>query len=125
MWKQRDDGETGTDYRRSRGRCLPLQGIVRMKIPAVIPPFADGFEQIVAVAAPPLPYSAKSPLRYPGGKTKAVETIRAYIPKGTKKLAAPFLGGGSLELTCAADSIKVYGLESTAKTKKTGFTRLF
>ena len=51
-------------------------------------------------------------LRYPGGKTRAVRTIRHYIPKGIDCLCAPFLGGASVELSCAADGIKVYGADA-------------
>lgn len=36
----------------------------------------------------------KSPLRYPGGKSKAVNSILPFIPKDTKKICSPFLGGG-------------------------------
>lgn len=70
------------------------------------------FKQVVLQAVAPPKQSARSPLRYPGGKSKAVELIRAYIPQGTKKLAAPFLGGGSVELACAASGIKVYGADA-------------
>ncbi len=56
--------------------------------------------------------SGKSPLRYPGGKSRAVETIRGYIPEDTKELVTPFLGGGSLELACAASGMKVYGADA-------------
>ena len=56
--------------------------------------------------------TAKSPLRYPGGKFRAVKTIQSYIPKGTKELVSPFLGGGSLELSCAAEGMIVYGADA-------------
>ena len=49
-----------------------------------------------------------SPLRYPGGKSRAVNALREFIPIGTETLVSPFLGGGSLELSCAADGITVY-----------------
>ncbi len=85
-----------------------------MRTPSVIPGLAGGFEPALSrvVSTPRLPHSAKSPLRYPGGKFRAVETIKAYIPEGTDKIAAPFLGGGSVELSCAADGIKVYGADA-------------
>lgn len=75
---------------------------------------SGGFEsaQVRVVGAPRLPHSAKSPLRYPGGKFRAVDTIKAHIPAGTDKLAAPFLGGGNVELSCAADGIKVFGADA-------------
>ncbi len=56
--------------------------------------------------------SDRSLLRYPGGKTRAVKTIRKYIPKGVNQLCAPFLGGASVELSCAADGIVVYGADA-------------
>ena len=42
----------------------------------------------------------KSPLRYPGGKTRAVNKILPYIPKGVD-LCSPFFGGGSIEIAYA------------------------
>ena len=49
----------------------------------------------------------KSPLRYPGGKTRAVKLIEEYIPDDIQKLASPFLGGGSLELHFASLGVEV------------------
>ena len=46
----------------------------------------------------------RSPLRYPGGKSRAAETILALLPDGITDLCSPFVGGGSVEL--AAASIK-------------------
>jgi DNA adenine methylase len=40
----------------------------------------------------------KSPLRYPGGKTRAVKILDKYIPPNTNTLLSPFLGGGSFEI---------------------------
>ena len=54
----------------------------------------------------------KSPLRYPGGKSRAVKIISKYIPKDTTQLCSPFFGGGSLEIHCAQNGIKVYGYDS-------------
>ncbi len=54
----------------------------------------------------------KSPLRYPGGKSRAVKTIYKYIPAGTKTLCSPFFGGGSLEIFCAQMGIKVHGYDN-------------
>ena len=40
-----------------------------------------------------------SPLRYPGGKTKAVGIILDNLPKlKNKRIVSPFFGGGSFEL---------------------------
>jgi DNA adenine methylase len=55
--------------------------------------------------------SSKSPLRYPGGKSRAVDIISKLIPRNVKKLCSPFFGGGSVELACAAKGIKVYGYD--------------
>lgn len=53
----------------------------------------------------------KSPLRYPGGKTRAVKILRtaitSYYPN-RKILLSPFFGGGSFELTCQSNGYKVY-----------------
>jgi DNA adenine methylase len=38
----------------------------------------------------------KSPLRYPGGKSKAIAQIIAYIPEHFTEYREPFVGGGSL-----------------------------
>jgi len=34
------------------------------------------------------------------------------IPDGTKKLCSPFIGGGSVELACAASGMRVYGADA-------------
>lgn len=52
-----------------------------------------------------------SPLRYPGGKSRAVDILRKYIPQGTKEICSPFFGGGSFELSCANSGIKIYGYD--------------
>lgn len=51
----------------------------------------------------------KSPLRYPGGKTRAIKHLLPYIPEG--EVCAPFLGGGSLELKLSEDRI-VWGYDA-------------
>jgi len=57
---------------------------------------ADGKPGVV-----PLPQRfPRSPLRYPGGKTRAVKLLYSYIPADETKLCSPFLGGASLELAC-------------------------
>ena len=85
-----------------------------MRPARVVEDLSGGFElaQARMVDAPRLPHSAKSPLRYPGGKFRAVAAIKKHIPAGTDKLAAPFLGGGNVELSCAADGIKVFGADA-------------
>ena len=54
----------------------------------------------------------RSPLRYPGGKFRAVETIKSMIPSGTTEIASLFFGGGSVEIACADDGVKVYGSDA-------------
>jgi len=41
----------------------------------------------------------KSPLRYPGGKTKAIKKILPFIPSTFSEYREPFVGGGSVFLT--------------------------
>ncbi|MEH2448159.1 MAG: DNA adenine methylase [Nostoc sp.] len=38
----------------------------------------------------------KSPLRYPGGKSKAINQIVEYLPKNFSEFREPFVGGGSV-----------------------------
>jgi len=52
-----------------------------------------------------------SPLRYPGGKSRAVKVLSKYIPFETKEICSPFFGGGSFELDCAKNGIIVYGYD--------------
>jgi len=40
----------------------------------------------------------KTPLRYPGGKSRAVKHILPLVPSDVTELCSPFLGGGSVEL---------------------------
>jgi DNA adenine methylase len=58
-----------------------------------------------------LNYSVRSPLRYPGGKTRGVEFITQFFPKNLDKLLSPFFGGGSIELSVAAKGTIVYGYD--------------
>ena len=56
-----------------------------------------------------------SPLRYPGGKSRAVELIteKYIIPNLSKKqkICSPFFGGGSIELHLANNGNKVTGYD--------------
>ena len=58
------------------------------------------------------PARLKSPLRYPGGKSRGVSVILKYIPKGIGKLCSPFLGGASVELACAEAGIRIHGSDA-------------
>jgi DNA adenine methylase len=55
--------------------------------------------------------TAKSLLRYPGGKTRAIDMIVPYFPKNISAICSPFFGGGSIELWLAAKGDKVYGYD--------------
>lgn len=83
----------------------PLDSVQRM---------SGNYVQITSkfLNTPALSQSPRSPLRYPGGKTRAVHTIRSYMPNGLTELVAPFLGGASVELSCAADGMRVFGADA-------------
>ena len=64
----------------------------------------------------------KTPLRYPGGKSRAVKHILPLISEkckawrhtkaaSTPVLCSPFLGGGSIELAVAERGFRVYGYD--------------
>lgn len=53
----------------------------------------------------------KSLLRYPGGKTRAIDVITQYFPTNMKEMCSPFFGGGSIELFMAEKGVKVYGYD--------------
>ena len=50
-----------------------------------------------------------SPLRYPGGKTRATKLLWTFLDPTKKVLVSPFFGGGSFELYCASRGMTVYG----------------
>lgn len=56
-------------------------------------------------------FTARSPLRYPGGKTRGVEFISSFFPPDLQTILSPFFGGGSIELNAAAKGIKVVGYD--------------
>lgn len=56
--------------------------------------------------------SHRSPLRYPGGKTRAVKHILKFIPESIDCMVSPFVGGGSIELALANNGIRVYGYDA-------------
>lgn len=51
--------------------------------------------------------AVKSPLRYPGGKSRAVNCILGLLPPDIERLCSPFIGGGSVELALAARGVEV------------------
>ena len=58
----------------------------------------------------------RSPLRYPGGKSRAVSQIvdKYIIPNMPKsnKVCSPFFGGGSIEIDLAKRGFRVYGYDA-------------
>lgn len=53
----------------------------------------------------------KSPLRYPGGKTRAVKILKKYVHEyfpGRKVLLSPFFGGGSFEIAMKEEGFRVF-----------------
>ena len=42
--------------------------------------------------------SLKTPLRYPGGKSKAIKTLSQWYPKVISEYREPFIGGGSIAI---------------------------
>ena len=40
--------------------------------------------------------SARSPLRYPGGKSRALKKIMPFVPTNIAEYREPFVGGGSV-----------------------------
>ena len=52
----------------------------------------------------------KTPIRYAGGKTKAIKIISPYF-ENEKKIISPFIGGGSLEVNWASKGIEVIGYD--------------
>ncbi len=53
----------------------------------------------------------KTPLRYPGGKSRALKHILPLVPSDITELCSPFLGGGSVELKLAQRGVRVYGYD--------------
>ena len=56
---------------------------------------------------PPL----KSPLRYPGGKSRGVKEIIKYFPPEVDRVCSPFFGGGSIELELVSRGVEVFGYD--------------
>ena len=52
-------------------------------------------------------FYSRSLLRYPGGKSRAIPQIIDLLPQELDCLCSPFIGGGSIELACAAQGIQV------------------
>jgi len=53
----------------------------------------------------------KTPIRYAGGKSKAIKHIIPYFQKDLRTVVAPFMGGGSIEVNLTNMGIKVIGYD--------------
>ena len=53
-----------------------------------------------------------SPLVYPGGKSRAVQILKQYVPLGVEEMVSPFIGGGSFEIHMANCGVRVYGYDA-------------
>ena len=56
--------------------------------------------------------SPHSPLRYVGGKSRAVDFVLSLIPHDTERLCSPVVGGGSVELAVAEIGVPVAGYDA-------------
>lgn len=52
-----------------------------------------------------------SPLRYPGGKSRASKILEKYIPSDVTSIVSPFFGGGSFENYLAKKGVEVVGFD--------------
>ena len=54
--------------------------------------------------------SLKTPLRYPGGKSKAIKTLSQWYPKIISEYREPFIGGGSIaiDITKSNPNIQIW-----------------
>lgn len=52
-----------------------------------------------------------SPLRYPGGKSRASKILEKYIPSDVTSVVSPFFGGGSFENHLAKKGLEVRGYD--------------
>jgi len=59
----------------------------------------------------PIP-SIRSPIRYFGGKTKAVPHLLQFIPRGINDVVSPFIGGGAFELALCARGHRVHAYDA-------------
>lgn len=50
-------------------------------------------------------------LRYPGGKSRAVSSLKEFIPEDINEICSPFFGGGALEIYLADKGVRVYGYD--------------
>lgn len=53
----------------------------------------------------------KTPIRYAGGKSRAIKHIMPYFPNNLEYVVSPFMGGGSLEVSLTNKNIRVQGYD--------------
>ncbi|MDR3613396.1 MAG: DNA adenine methylase [Candidatus Obscuribacterales bacterium] len=67
-----------------------------MEIPLTVPSQLTLALAATQVESKPMPIRFKSPLRYPGGKQKAIDQIAAAMPSSAGEFREPLVGGGSV-----------------------------
>ena len=76
----------------------------------ILPPIEGSLSEISqSLFAPQSKLTSRSPLRYPGGKTRATQIIISQFPPETDKICSPFFGGGSVELALMNKGVAVFG----------------
>ena len=53
----------------------------------------------------------RSPLRYPGGKSRAAKLILPHFPKSATQVTSVFSGGGSIEIALCESGFTVYAYD--------------
>jgi DNA adenine methylase len=53
----------------------------------------------------------KTPIRYAGGKSRAIKHIIPYLPQNLTHIVSPFIGGGSFEVYLTNMNIRVTGFD--------------
>ena len=56
--------------------------------------------------------SIKTPLRYAGAKSRAVELLCGFVPSDVREVVSPFIGGGSVELGLTGRGVRVFGYDA-------------
>jgi DNA adenine methylase len=69
-------------------------------------------EDLLSKSIEHFPEYPKSPLRFPGGKARAVKQILSLMPSEIPRLVTPFFGGGSIEIAAAHFGYPVIGFDN-------------
>ena len=59
-----------------------------------------------------------SPLRWPGGKSGAVQTLAQFIPDEVNTVMSPFVGGASFEIALGSSGIRTIAYDRGNKTQR-------